>query len=118
MIEAFIVKHAIADLALQPFLPQGSKARFGAKTIHHALHHGGLTLLIALALTTPITALAIAVLDAVLHASIDAIKTKGIEHFSLTQKDKIFMSIQAIDQLMHYSCYLLYIALINALVAT
>ena len=105
-----LVKHAIADFALQSFRKPGDKTNFrDPKGYIHAADHSILTFFVVLLLTfDPVDSIIIAVVDFVLHYWIDFIKTLVVKKTKLTTQDRNFWIVQACDQILHYACYLGY----------
>lgn len=106
-----LVKHAIADLALQSYRKPGDKTNFkDPKGYVHAGDHAILTFFVILVLTFDlIDSIIIAVVDFVLHYWIDFFKTVVIRKAKVTSKDRMFWVVQACDQILHYACYLGYV---------
>lgn len=109
-----LVKHAIADLALQHrHENKGSKGKLTqSRNYLHALDHAVLTGLVVLLVVGIPTAIALSLLDFVLHFVIDFIKTNYLERTKLTSKSQKFWNVQSIDQIAHTSCYLFYVILL------
>lgn len=118
MIEALflyllLVKHAIADLALQSLIKGGDKLDLKShKGYRHALDHAALTLLVASWFAPVQAAVMISLLDFALHFLIDYCKSLFVRRLNVTMDDRLFWPIQSIDQILHFSCYLLYTLLI------
>ena len=108
------VKHAIADLAIQSFRTPGDKSNLrNPKGWLHAGDHAILTFLVVFLVTLNLTnAIIIGVLDYVLHFLIDYFKTKIIRKYKWTTDQKQYWIAQAIDQILHYSCYLGYVLIL------
>jgi len=102
-----LAKHALADLLIQSLRKPGDKTNFkDPKGYLHAMDHGILTSLAIFLLTTNLTsAIMLGLVDAVLHFSIDYIKSNIVRRKKLTTNHSVFWAIQAIDQLAHYTCY-------------
>ena len=107
-----LIKHAIADLALQSRLKNGSygdkKNLTDKKLWLHSLDHAGLTALVSLVFVGLIPALLIGLLDYVLHATIDYIKRVYTLKKKIGLDSDRFWQIQSVDQIAHYCCYFLY----------
>ena len=104
-----VVKHALADLVLQSRLTTGDKADLKtAKGYIHALDHGVLTAIVLLVFVNPWYAVLLGMLDYVLHFIIDYCKTKYVRYKKIKVNGKKFWIVQGVDQIAHYSCYLLY----------
>ena len=112
-----LVKHAIADLWLQSRF--NNKPKYGEKE-HlmkpklwlHSLDHAVLTAIVTLIFAGLYWALIIAVLDFVLHSIIDYVKRIYTLRTNLNTNQNKFWKVQAIDQIAHFSCYLLYVLMI------
>ena len=110
------VKHAIADLAMQSFRTPGDKSNLrNPKGWIHAGDHSILTFLVVLIGTFNFTnAIAIAILDYVLHFMIDFVKTVIIKKYKWNTNQRQYWITQSIDQIAHFSCYLIYILLLTS----
>ena len=111
------VKHAIADLAMQSLrkTPGDKSDLKSLKGYIHAADHAALTfIVIALLTNNVVISISIALLDYVLHFTIDYFKTKIIKKFKWTSADNSYWITQAIDQILHYTCYLSYILLLTS----
>lgn len=110
------VKHAIADLAMQSFRTPGDKSNLrNPKGWIHAGDHSILTFLVVLIGTFNFTnAIAIAILDYVLHFMIDFVKTVIIKKYKWNTNQRQYWIAQSIDQIAHFSCYLIYILLLTS----
>ena len=112
------VKHAIADLAMQSLrkTPGDKSDLTSPKGYIHAADHAGLTFIVIALLTNNASmSISIALLDYVLHFTIDYFKTKIIKKFKWTSADNSYWITQAIDQILHYTCYLSYILLLTSI---
>ena len=112
-----LVKHAIADLAIQSFrkTPGDKSDLRSLKGYIHAADHAGLTFVaIALLTNNALMSISIALLDYVLHFIIDYIKTRIIKRYKWTTDQKAYWVTQAIDQILHYTCYLSYILILTS----
>ena len=112
-----LVKHAIADLWLQSRF--NNKPKYGEKEQLlklklwlHSLDHAGLTALVTLIFAGIYWALIIALLDFVLHSIIDYTKRIYTLKSKITQNQNKFWKVQAIDQIAHFSCYMLYVLMV------
>ena len=118
MIEAsflylLLVKHAIADLALQPLIKGGDKLDLRShKGYRHALDHAALTLLVTSWFAPVPAAIMLAMLDFALHFWIDYWKSRYTRPRDLTLDQHHFWIVQAVDQIAHFTCYWLYTFLI------
>ena len=113
-----LVKHAIADLAIQSFrkTPGDKSDLRSLKGYNHAADHAGLTfVVIALLTNNALMSISIALLDYVLHFIIDYIKTRIIKRYKWTTDQKAYWVTQAIDQILHYTCYLSYILILTSI---
>ncbi len=102
-----LAKHALADLLIQSIRKPGDKTNFkDPKGYLHAMDHGILTSLAIFLLTTNLaSAIILGLADAVLHYSIDFVKSNIVKRKKLTTDHGVFWAIQAVDQLAHYTCY-------------
>ena len=118
MIEAsflylLVVKHAIADLALQSLIKGGDKLDLRSwKGYRHALDHAALTLLVASWFIPPQAAVMLAALDFALHFWIDYTKSLYVRRKAITMDNQRFWPLQSLDQIAHFTCYLLYTFLV------
>jgi len=107
-----LVKHAIADLALQSRFNKphyGDKKNLTDKKLWlHCLDHAGLTAIVCLFFVGLIPALLVGLVDFVLHAVIDYVKRIYTLKQKIRQDSDKFWQIQSIDQIVHYSCYFTY----------
>jgi hypothetical protein len=112
-----LVKHAIADLWLQGRF--NSKKHYGEKEnllkpklYLHSLDHAVLTLVVTLIFAGIYWALIIALLDFVLHSIIDYVKRIYTLKYNITQNQSKFWKVQSLDQIAHFSCYMLYVFMV------
>ena len=105
-----LVKHAIADLWLQSRF--NNKPKYGEKEQLHSLDHAVLTAGVTLIFAGLYWALIIAVVDFVLHSIIDYAKRIYTLRTNLNTNQNKFWKVQALDQIAHFSCYLLYVLMI------
>ena len=104
-----VLKHALADLILQSRLNTGDKADLRtAKGYIHATDHALLTFAVFIFFINPYYAVALGLLDFVLHFAIDYSKTKFVRKYGIIQNSRSFWIVQGVDQIAHYSCYMLY----------
>ena len=104
-----ILKHALADLILQSRLTSGDKLDLKtSKGYIHAFDHAFLTALVFVFYVNPFYALALGVLDYVLHFVIDYCKTKYVRAKGIKSETKRFWVVQGVDQIAHFSCYMLF----------
>ena len=112
-----LVKHAIADLWLQSRF--NGKPKYGEKEqllkpklYLHSLDHAVLTALVTLIFAGLYWAIIIAILDFVLHSIIDYAKRMYTIKTKLGHNSNKFWKVQALDQIAHFSCYLLYVIMV------
>ena len=112
-----LVKHAIADLWLQSRF--NNKKHYGEKEnllkpklYLHSLDHAGLTAFVTLIFAGIYWAIIIAILDFVLHSVIDYVKRIYTLKTKLNINSSKFWKVQAIDQIAHFSCYILYVLMV------
>ena len=110
-----LIKHSICDLALQSRFtnkPGDKKNLTDLKGYLHAGDHAIGTFVVALLFVGLLPALSIALLDFVLHFIIDYTKRRFTVAKRITPKNPKFWQIQAVDQILHYCCYFLYVLMI------
>tara|TARA_Y100001937_G_C7114262_1_gene329316 strand:+ start:698 stop:1063 length:366 start_codon:yes stop_codon:yes gene_type:complete len=112
-----VVKHAIADLWLQSRLDH--KKHYGEKNQLlkpklwlHSLDHAVLTCVVTLIFAGLYWAVIIAILDFVLHSIIDYSKHIYTIKYKINSSQNKFWKVQTIDQIAHFSCYLLYVIMV------
>ena len=112
-----LVKHAVADLWLQSRF--NNKPKYGEKEQLlkpklwlHSLDHAVLTAGVTLIFAGLYWALIIAVVDFVLHSIIDYAKRIYALRTNLNTNQNKFWKVHALDQIAHFSCYLLYVLMI------
>ena len=112
-----LVKHAVADLWLQSRF--NNKPKYGEKEQLlkpklwlHSLDHAVLTAGVTLIFAGLYWALIIAVVDFVLHSIIDYAKRIYALRTNLNTNQNKFWKVQALDQIAHFRCYLLYVLMI------
>lgn len=105
------IKHWYIDFVFQTDEELKNKGTYGAWAgIKHSLKHGLATLIIFLVLDVSLLlAIAIAVLDAVIHYHVDWIK---MNHGNKDMTDPKFWNHLGLDQLAHYLTYLLLVWMI------
>lgn len=109
-----LIKHAIADLGLQGYIQGPSKQYYlSRKLVIHSLHHGIGTFLVLLYFINFELAVVLGILDMMLHWQIDFFKTRFVIAHNLNNTQRKFWWVQAVDQMLHYSCYVLIIAIIS-----
>jgi len=111
-----LVKHAVADLWLQSRLNNpkygDKKNLIDRKLWIHSLDHAVPTAVITLLFAGLWWAIIAALLDFVLHSVIDWIKRVYTLDRKITTKQNLFWKIQAVDQILHYTTYLIIILLV------
>ena len=112
-----LVKHAIADLWLQGRF--NGKKQYGEKEqltkpklYLHSLDHAVLTAIVTLIFAGLYWAIIIAILDFVLHCIIDYTKRIYTLKYNITQNQSKFWKVQSLDQIAHFSCYMLYVFMV------
>ena len=112
-----IVKHAVADLWLQSRFNR--KKNYGdkenllkPKLYLHSLDHAVLTAVVTLIFAGLYWAIIIAILDFVLHSVIDYVKRIYTLRANLSTNSDKFWKVQALDQIAHFSCYMLYVVMV------
>ncbi len=111
------VKHASADLAMQSLrkTPGDKSDLKSPKGYIHAADHSGLTFIVIALLTNNVAiSISIALLDYILHFTIDYFKTKIIKRYKWTSSDNSYWITQSIDQILHYTFYLSYVLLLTS----
>ena len=103
-----LVKHFVCDFGLQGrFIgryPPGSKRYlFSPALLLHAFDTGFFWL----------APLLLGFLDFVLHIFIDWRKNIIVYNFSIKQSDRLFWKITTVDQILHVTCYWLYVWLFD-----
>ena len=110
-----LIKHSICDLALQSRFANraGDKKNLtDLKGYLHAGDHAIGTFVVALLYAGLVPALGIAILDFILHFIIDFAKRRYTLAKNIKQSNSKFWVIQSIDQIAHYTCYLMYVYLV------
>jgi len=113
MLEAVVLfllmlKHSVADLLFQAMRPMPNKSNYLDKGLWlHALDHGVLTFFVMLLFVDYKWALAMAVLDMLLHANIDWAKTTIAKAKNWKRDTTVFWKFQTLDQMLHYATYFL-----------
>ena len=98
-------KHAFVDLFLQTFHTGGDKTLYIGKSHRHYIEHGFFTFVSVIFFTSWPLALALSILDYIIHWHVDYSKSKIVKHFSIDRQSRQFWRLQAIDQFLHYSTY-------------
>ena len=89
-----VVKHAIADLALQSLIKGGDKLDLRShKGYRHALDHAALTLLVTSWFAPIPAAVMLALWDFALHFWIDYAKSWVVRRLNVTMDDRLFWPI-------------------------
>lgn len=110
---ALLVKHAIADLAIQSARTISYKGNYFSKGLHvHAMDHGVLTAVVLLFFINPLNAIIFGILDYIVHAIIDCNKTKALTYFNIPREGNIYWSVQTLDQILHYTTYLIIVLMV------
>ena len=104
------VKHTICDLALQRLFPADKKFYFNAPAHVHYFHHGIGSFLVVL-IFSPYYAVAIGLLDYLIHWHVDHWKTLVRNHYGWTSEDDRFWILQTVDQTLHFLTYFLFVLL-------
>lgn len=106
-------KHAIADLSLQSTLEyKGGKLNLkNGRLFIHCLHHAILTFLVTLVFVGAIKAIWFFILDFVLHFAIDYSKSWYQKHTNVKYGTRKYWQYSTVDQILHYSTYLLIVLL-------
>lgn len=76
------------------------------------MDHAVLTALVTLIFAGLYWAIIIAILDFVLHSIIDYVKRIYTLKTKLNHNSNKFWKVQALDQIAHFSCYLLYVIMV------
>jgi len=102
-----MIKHAIVDLGFQPLGLGSSKKYYFGWPAHkqHYVPHGLLTVLVMASYTHINVAVALGILDYILHWHTDFTKTKIRNYFEWTSKDRQFWILNAVDQILHFTGY-------------
>lgn len=109
-------KHALADLVLQSRLSGDKLDLRTSKGWLHALDHAALSVLVLIFFVPLHYSIVLGVLDFVLHFTIDYCKTLWVRRKGIKYESKTFWTIQGVDQVAHFSCYMLYTALIGGFI--
>jgi len=112
-----LIKHAIADLWLQSRF--NGKKHLGEKEQLlklklwlHSLDHAVLTAGVTLIFAGLYWAIIICILDFVLHSIIDYAKRIYTLQTNINPNQDKFWKVQALDQIAHFSCYMLYVLMV------
>lgn len=105
LIVLLFIKHAVADLYLQTFHIPGHKTDYFGKAHRHYLEHGIGTFIVIIFFTAWPLALAISLLDYLLHWHIDFGKSMFVQKKMIKRDSKVFWRIQCLDQIAHYLTY-------------
>lgn len=110
---ALLVKHAIADLALQHSIAGGHpKDQWFGKAHLHYWHHGALTFIIMLLWPNIHVgwAFALAAFDYVVHWHIDYWKHCIQNWYNVKHPDDAYWWFAAIDQILHFATYFIIVS--------
>ena len=103
-----LIKHAIADLALQDLIKNNNKTDYISSGHQHYLHHGLGTLLVSLVyFLDPIIAILIAIIEYFAHWHIDWFKHFFKNKFNVENYTANWWWLTTLDQCLHYSTYYL-----------
>ena len=108
------VKHGICDLALQALYcrPGNKHIFFSPKGMLHSLHHGVGTWIVLMMFTNYLTAISLAILDMVLHHSIDFVKSTLTKRNSWGMAGIYYWIATTVDQNLHFAGYFLIVSLL------
>lgn len=108
------IKHGICDLALQALYcrPSMKHIYFSPRAILHSLHHGTATWLVLIFFTNYLMAISMAVLDTVLHHTIDYVKSSIVKKNNWKLDGKWYWVATTVDQNLHFAGYLLIVSFI------
>lgn len=112
ILSLLLFKHAIADLGLQGYINGNKQHYLSRKLVIHSAHHGIGTLLVLFYFVGFELAFLLGILDMFLHWQIDFFKTRFVIAHNLNNTQRKFWWVQAVDQILHYSTYILIVALI------
>ena len=107
-----LLKHAFADLFLQSFHRGINKEHYIGNGHRHYLEHGMLTIITLFLFVSPEFAFLAGTIDYLAHWHIDFLKHRIISYFEVIRDGKVFWSIQAIDQCLHFCTYYLIVVLL------
>ena len=103
-----LIKHAFCDLYLQFKKVPLNKLKYVGECHLHYFDHGLLTFIVSYLFTFPLEqCLLFASIDYIIHWHVDFIKTVIIKLFNIVDTSLVYWLFQTIDQLLHYSTYLL-----------
>ena len=107
------IKHGVCDLALQAiYCRPANKHIYFSPTAHlHALHHVLGTLVVLLFFTAPFMAVALSLMDYIIHFNIDHIKSRLVKKYNWTPSGKMYWIATTVDQNLHFATYLLIVLL-------
>ena len=100
-----LLKHAFADLFLQSFHKGINKEHYIGNGHRHYLEHGMLTIIVLFLFVSPEFAFLAGAIDYLAHWHIDFLKHRIISYYEVIRDGKVFWTIQAIDQALHYCTY-------------
>lgn len=102
-----LCKHAIADLALQSRLTNGTKTDLRTPRLWtHCLDHAILTFFVTLLVVGVVNAVWLSLLDFVAHFAIDYIKSMHHKRNNIATGKGKYWTYAAVDQIAHYATYL------------
>tara|TARA_E500000178_G_scaffold340056_1_gene382319 strand:- start:423 stop:797 length:375 start_codon:yes stop_codon:yes gene_type:complete len=104
------VKHTVCDLALQRLFPADKSFYFNKAAHTHYFHHGLGSFFIGL-MFSPYFAVAIGLLDYLIHWHVDHWKTLVRNHYGWKQEQDQFWILQTCDQILHFLTYYLFVLL-------
>jgi len=113
ILSLLLFKHAIADLGLQGYINGTKQYYLSRKLAIHSAHHGTGTFLVLVYFVGFELAFLLGILDMFLHWQIDFCKTRVIISNNLNNTQRVFWWMQAVDQILHYSTYVLIVVLIS-----
>lgn len=105
------VKHTICDLALQRLYPADKSFYFNKAAHTHYFHHGVGSFFIGL-MFSPYFAVAVGLLDYLIHWHVDWAKHHWIARHGWSSADSGFWWAAAIDQTLHYLTYCVIVMLV------
>lgn len=110
-----LVKHSIADLAIQHRLvplPGEKSSLFSLKNALHCLDHAALSFLILLFYLEWWQAALLALAEFKVHYVIDMLKTRIRFAYALTNTMPRFWLLQTVDQVLHYAWYVVMVLIV------
>jgi len=104
---ALLVKHAVADLALQNQLKGINKLAYFGNGHKHYAQHGITAFLTCVLFVNPLVALGLALIDYVAHWHIDYAKHHVCRILKIERNSMKWWWLTSLDQILHYSTYFL-----------